>query len=158
MDEKNLVFYLRMLHEFKSKNIPSEVFSERDKDYLILHDYVYLTVNEGYVLTEKGLDVISRDPEIVVKVQYPLMVKGRIKSYNKVISTMSEDAANALLCAMITENFMGKITNSNTRIFMQHLLDTNNYHKWGESIIRKYKSRLDDSVDFFEKSKRKRNV
>lgn len=158
MDEKNLVFYLRMLHEFKSKNIPQEVFSERDKDYLILHDYVYLTINEGYILTEKGLDVISRDPEIVVKVQYPLMVKGRVKSYNKVISTMSEDAANALLCAMITENFMGKITNSNTRIFMQYLLDTNNYHKWGESIIRKYKSKLDDSVDFFDKSKRKRNV
>lgn len=145
MEEKNIIFFLRMLHEFENNNIPLSVFTEQDKDYLIANDYVHL-VDGSYILTEKGLLMTYKDPQVIVKVQYPLMVKGRVKSYNKVIKSMSDNAANALICAIMKEDFMRKINTSNTRVFVQHLLDTKNHHKWGMDLLQKYNFETKKSI------------
>ena len=158
MEEKNIIFFLRMLNEFKNNDIPLDVFTPKDKDYLISQDFIFLNENGSYVLTEKGLSIIEKDPSVIVKIQYPLMVKGRVKSYDKVISTMSVQAANALLCAMINFDFLDKINVSNARVFAQHILDSKFHHKWGEKLIVKYENEMKTSMNFFKKKKYKRNV
>jgi len=158
MEEKNKIFFLRMLHEFKNNDIPLSVFKPEDKDYLIANDYVYLDENGSYILTQLGLEVISKDPSVVIKVQYPLMVKGRVKSYDKVIDTMSVQAANALICSMINNDYLSKITTSNARVFAQHILDTKFHHKWGEKLISKYENEMKTSSNFFKKLKMKKET
>ncbi len=153
MEEKDILFFLRMIHEFQNKEIPIQVFKESDKDFLILNDYLELT-NEGYNLTKKGLEFLQRDPNVKIKIQYPLTVKGRVKSYNKVIQSMSDEASNALCCAMVSNGFFNKISNSNMRIVMQHLIDCDNHYKWGEEIITKLNDKLEKSINYF-KSKKK---
>lgn len=147
------MFFLRMLHEFKQKEIPLEVFTVEDKQYLIEEDYIDLT-DAGYILTRKGLDFISKDPDAKVIVKYPLTKKGRVGDYNKVIQSMSNSAANALLCAMVNNNFMQKIDTSNTRVFMQYMLDNKNHYKWGKDLIGKMHNELSQSVSFFLKEKK----
>ena len=142
-----------MLHEFKQKEIPLEVFTIEDKQYLLNEDYIHLT-SEGYLLTQKGLDFVSRDPETKVIVKYPMTKTGRVGSYNKVLRSMSEEAANALMCSMITTGFMEKVNTSNTRVFVQHLLDNNNHRKWGNELVSKYHDTLSKSLDYFKKNKR----
>jgi hypothetical protein len=155
MKYENKIFFLRMLHEFKQKEIPLEVFTIEDKRHLISEDYIELT-DEGYVLTDKGLELLSKTPDAKVIVRYPLTKSGRVGDYNKVMSSMSDSAANALVCAMINSKFMKKIDTSNTRVFIQSLIDDKNYHKWGEDLIAKLHKELGNSLSFFLKEKKKK--
>jgi ABC-type tungstate transport system permease subunit len=155
MKHENKIFFLRMLHEFKKKEIPLEVFTVDDKRYLISEDYIELT-EEGYMLTEKGLELLSKTPDAKVIVRYPLTKSGRVGDYNKVIESMSESAANALICAMVNSKFMKKIDTSNTRVFIQSLIDDKNYYKWGKDLIAKLHVELGNSLSFFLKEKKKK--
>lgn len=141
-----------MIHEFQNKEIPLQVFKESDKDFLIKEDYLELT-HDGYSLTKKGQSFMLKDPSVKIKIQYPLTVKGRVKSYNKVIQSMSNEAVNALCCAMVSNGFFNKISTSNTRIVIQHLLDCNNHFKWGEELISKTMGKLDSSIKYFKAKK-----
>ena len=146
-----------MLHEFRDRKIPNDILRPEDEDWLTLHGFVYLTT-QGYALSEKGMETLNSHPEDLVRVQYPLMSKGRVGSYNKVITTMSKEASTALLSAMVCKNFFSKIPTSNTRVFIQHLLDENSHHKWGEELIRKVIAKLNTSIDFFNSKKIDVNV
>ena len=147
-----------MLHEFKKKEIPLDVFTIADKEFLIGKDFVELT-SEGYILTEKGIELISKASEPKMVVKYPLTKSGRVGSYNKVLHSMSNSAANALMCAIVNSDFMKKIDVNNTRVFVQSLIDGRNYHKWGEELISKFNAELEQSKAFFDKKKKlKHNV
>ncbi len=141
-----------MIKEYKNREIPLDIFTASDKDYLIKHNFIGLGEN-GYFLTNKGSNFISEESPSELKVVYPLMTKGRVKSYNNVIASMTDNAANALICAMINKDFFSKINTSNARVLMQHLLDNNIHKKMGEELVRKYHSLLETSVNYFNKKK-----
>ena len=126
MNDTNKLFFLRLLHEFKNKEIPLEVFTVAHKSYLIENDYIELT-NDGYKLTQKGLEFVSTTPEPKMLIKYPLTKSGRVGSYNKVIKSMSNPAANALMCSLVNSQFMKKVDVSNTRVFVQSLINEKNY-------------------------------
>lgn len=154
MKDENKLFFLKMLYEFKNREIPLDIFTIQDKQHLISEDYIELT-NLGYKLTEKGIEFISKVQEVKMVIKYPLTKSGRVGSYNKVLNTLSIKAANALMCAIVNSDFINKVDVSNIRVFIQHLIDNKNYHKWGEILIEKVHSELTQSKNFFSEKKKK---
>lgn len=152
MEHQNIIFFLGLIDRYKKKDIPLDIFKPEHKDYLILHEYIELG-EDGYFLTKKGRKYLNKNENVQIKIQYPLMKKGKVGSYNNVINTMSPDAANALSCAMIKNDFFKKVSVSNTRVIIQHLIDTKNFHKWGEELIRKLNVSLNESIVFFDKKR-----
>lgn len=141
-----------MIKEYKNREIPLDIFTVEHKEYLLKHNFIGLA-ESGYFLTNKGNAFIQEESPSELKVVYPLMTKGRVKSYNNVIASMTDNAANALICAMINKGFFAKVNTSNTRVLMQHLLDSNINTKMGETLIRKYHSTMQESINYFDKKK-----
>lgn len=158
MTDKRILFFLEMIQLFKNKDIPIEVFTVEDKEFLLGNGYVRLE-SDGYVLTNFGTETLAKNvPAAEVIVRYPMTKTGRVGSYNKVLTSMSDEAANALCCSMITTNFFSRINTSNTRVFIQQLLNSNNHHKWGFDLISKVNDITNKSMDYFKKNKRVQRI
>lgn len=154
MQQDEIEFCLATLHYTKSKNIPISIITKAHKDYLMDNGYIDLT-SDGYVLLDKGLEVIKDlGPEQNYKVVYPLTVKGKVGNYNKVLTSMSEAAADALIAAMVNTDFISKVPVGTIRVFIQHFFDNKHYHKLGESLIHKVWNITTESKRFFDKRRK----
>lgn len=117
------------------KNMPSEIFNEKTKDRLLYLNLIQLDDNKEvkWSLTKQGYKAL----ETKIAIKYPLHVKGKIGDYNKVITTMSDGAKNALLCSQINNHFFDQIPPTTLRVMMQNFLDTGLYKKFGKTLTDK---------------------
>lgn len=108
------------------------------------------TVNE-LMMTIKGEDCMAKS----ILIKYPMHTKGDVGSYNRTVSSMSNEAVNALFCALMSERAFEKIPKITARVLGQHLLDVGFYKLWGSVLIGKYLEQCKTSLKFFTSMEKK---
>ncbi len=125
-----------------------ELYTEEIKHKFLELNLVMLDSNSNWYLTEQGKKAI--DSKILIK--YPL--GKNVTSFDKAISTMSNEAINALFCSLINHDSFSKINKKTKRTFFQYLLNTEANKDMGWELINKWKKVIGDSYDYLSKFNR----
>lgn len=117
---------IRMLYlGFPSKDLPPDVFNEREKEHLIALKLITLST-QGWILTKKAITAIETGGFIV---KYPLTTeKGVVLNFIEVLNSYSKDAAKALGLSVL-----------NTRI----------YERWGKDINNTLYDVMKNTQDYY---------
>lgn len=133
-------------------NIPKDILTDEIVDKLLLYKLIE-TSGQGYwIITEKGIEITKLKSII----RYALHNRGKVSDYNSTFQTMTPNAKNAALCAMMNSDFISQCPVDTRRVFAQHLLDIKEFKKWGEVLVNKWYEELKKSRKYFD-NKRKKN-
>lgn len=127
----------------KKSKIKDDCINELLNDNLIQYKP---NTSEEYMLTIRGEECLVK--KILIK--YPLH-KGKVGNYNDIVSTMSDNAINALVCTMMNEEVFNKLPKKTARVLGQHMLDTHFYKLWGRVLINKWLNECKESIAHLNK-------
>ena len=120
------------------QDIPKSIFTIDIRDRLLNLKLIQFDDNPqvGWTVTHLGVNAVQNN----IAIKYPLHSK--LTSYNNVISTMSDSAKNALLCAQMNNHFFDDIPVPTLRVFIQSIIDKGLYRKFGNKLKNKLKDVL----------------
>jgi hypothetical protein len=118
------------------KDIPKDMFTPEVKNRLLSLKLIQLNSDPelGWSITPIGDHAVKTK----IAIKYPLHVRGKIGDYDKVIKSMTDGAAEALLCAQINNHFFDDVPVSSYRILMQDMLNKGLFKKLGKELANKW--------------------